>query len=123
MESHEHMAQADYLMDIADHPLIADNLQLQSEVLWGAATQMVKAVAKSSLLPCESHRELFRAVRECARRTADASLLREFDNIEELHVNFYNGELSSDAVADLYDDTTGFVAKMQRILNASNPAA
>ena len=123
MEPLEHMAQADYLIDVSDDPLIAANLQLQSEVLWGAATQAVKAVAKSNNLPCGSHRELFRAVRECARRTEDAYLVREFGNIEKLHVNFYDGEMGSDEIARHRRTTTRFVAKMQRIINASNPTA
>lgn len=122
MDPLEHMAQADYLTGIAEHPLIAANLPLQSEVLWGAAAQAVKAVAKSSNLPSESHRELFRAVREFARRTADADLLPEFGNIEKLHINFYDGEMDAAEIARHHRTTTRFVAKMQRILNASYPA-
>lgn len=123
MEPLAHIAQADYLLDVADHPLIAANLPLQSEVLWGAATQVVKAVAKSNNLPCGSHRELFRAVRELARRTADADLLPDFGNIAKLHINFYDGEMDAAEIARHHRRTTQFVAKMQRILNASNPAA
>ena len=116
MDTQEHLAQADYLAGIANHPLIAANLPLQSEVLWGAATQAVKAVAKNSNLPCGSHRELFRAVREFARRTADADLLSDFGHLEKLHINFYDGEMDAAEIAKHHRTTAQFVAKMQRIL-------
>lgn len=118
LEPDDHVRQAHLLLDVVNHPLIAVNPQLLSEVLWGAATQMVKATAKSHNLPSSNHRELFRAVREFARQTADTELLPEFGTIEKLHVNFYDGEMSDAEIEQNRIATFQFVAKMQNILNA-----
>lgn len=118
LEPHDHMRQARLLLGMVNHPLIAANPQLLSEILWGAATQMVKATAKSHNLPSGNHRELFRAVREFARRTADTELLPEFGAIEKLHINFYDGEMSNAEIEQNRVATMQFVAKMQNILDA-----
>lgn len=117
MTPHEHAAQSRFLLDIIDHPLVAANPQLLSEVLWGAATQMVKAVAKTHNRPNHSHRQLFHAVRWIGRNAAhDPDLLNEFGRIEELHVNFYDGEMNRADIAERRSATIQFFAKMQRIL-------
>lgn len=118
LEPHEHVRQAHFFLDVVNHSIIATNPLLLSEVLWGAATQMVKAVAKGHNLPGGNHRELFRAVREFARQTADTELLPEFGAIEKLHINFYDGEMSDADIERNRIATLHFVAKMQNILNA-----
>ena len=89
MESQEHARQSRYLLTSLEHLHIYGNPQLLSEVLWGAATQMVKAVAKRHNLPNGNHRELFRAVREVgANIEPDPDLIREFGRVGQLHENF-----------------------------------
>lgn len=81
---------------------------------------MLKAVAKMSSLPCETHREMFRAVREIgANITPDGELIREFGRAEELHKNFYDGEMSSNEIALRRAMSARFIIKMQRILDAT----
>ena len=124
MDSREHAAQADFLMAVAKQPPVAANRQLRSEALWGAATQMVKAVAKAHNRANRSHRQMFLAVRWIEDNVVnDPELADDFSRIERLHVNFYDGELSNDEIAQLHNATERFVAKMQRILNAADPAA
>lgn len=124
MDPREHTEQAQFLMAAAEQPPVSTNRQLLSEALWGAVTQMVKAVAKTHNRANSSHRQLFHAVRWIGANVSyDAELANDFGRIEQLHVNFYDGELSSDEVADLHGAAVRFVAKMQRILNASNPTA
>ena len=124
MDSREHAAQADFLMAVARLPPVAANGQLRSEALWGAATQMVKAVAKAHNRANRSHRQMLYAVRWIEANAAnDPELADDFSRIEKLHVNFYDGELSNDEIARLHHTTAQFVAKMQRILDAADPAA
>lgn len=66
---------------------------------------------------------MFRAVREFARRSADAELLPDFGRIEKLHINFYDGEMDAAEIAKHHRTTAQFVAKMQRILDAAHPTA
>ena len=117
MEPQHHAAQARFLLDALENDLVIANPQLRSEVLWGAATQMVKAVAKAHGIPNANHRELFRAVRWVGTNLAqDPDLLRQFGRIEQLHVNFYDGEMSADEINDRQCVAKEFVATMQRIL-------
>ena len=117
MEPEDHVRQAFHLLDISDRTLIAANGQLKSEVLWGVATQLVKAAGKQQNLTNSNHREMFRAVRELARRTDDPDLMPQFGDIEKLHVNFYDGEMADNDIAERREVLSRFVAKMQRILN------
>ena len=124
MDSRAHAAQADFLMVAAEQPPVVANGQLRSEALWGAATQMVKAVAKAQRRANRSHRQMIYAVRWLGANTAnDPELANDFSRIERLHVNFYDGELSDDEIDVLHHATGEFVSKMQRILNAADPAA
>ena len=117
MDSREHAAQADFLLAVAEQLPVVANGQLRSEALWGAATQMVKAVAKAHNRANRSHRQLIYAVRWIEANAAnDPELASDFSRIERLHVNFYDGELSDAEIDDLHDATAQFVAKMQRIL-------
>ena len=119
MEPQDHVRQALHLLDISSHSPISTNGQLQSEVLWGVATQLVKAAGKQENLPNSSHREMFRAVRELARRTDDPDLVPQFGDIEKLHVNFYDGEMVENDIAERRLVLTRFIGKIQRILNAT----
>lgn len=117
MNPHEHAAQAWFLLGIVNHPVVVANSQLLSETLWGAATQMVKAVSKTHNRPNHSHRHLFRAVRWIGANVAhDPELIRDFLGIRELHVNFYDGDMSVADIVKHRATTIHFVAKMQRIL-------
>ena len=120
MDDREHAAQATTLLGLVSHPLISGNLQLESEVLWGAATQMVKAVAKAHKLRNNTHRDLFHAVRLIGTTmTNDANLLPEFGRISELHINFYDGEMDAAEIADRSAVVFRFADKMQRILDST----
>ena len=119
MESHEHSQQARFLLNSLNHPLVAGNSQLLSEVLWGTATQMLKAVARTLNIPCGTHRELFRAARDIgANVTSDPDLIREFGRVGQLHENFYEGDMSDTEIAVRHTVALRIVAKMQRILDA-----
>lgn len=81
---------------------------------------MLKAVAKTLNIPCDSHRELFRAARDIgASVTSDPDLIREFGRVAQLHENFYDGDMSATEIAVRHAIALRFVAKMQRILDAS----
>ena len=118
MEFYEHVGQARFLMGILNQPPISGNMQLLSEVMWGVATQMLKAVAKMNDLPCETHREMFRAVRAIGETiTPDVELIREFGRAGELHKNFYDGEMSRDEIVQGRAMAAKFIVKMQRIID------
>ena len=81
---------------------------------------MVKAVAKMHNLPNQSHRDLFRAIRRIGTHIMqDRHLMREFVRINDLHENFYEGEMTDVEIAQRHATTSRFVTKMQQVLDAS----
>ena len=118
MDADDHVVQAQYLLGIVNQPLIIANGQHRSEILWGAATQMVKAVAKTHGLPNRSHRALIGAVRWTGNNLAqDPDLIVDFNHIEELHKNFYDGDMYDAEIEEGSVITARFVNKMQIILD------
>lgn len=81
----------------ASRPLLAqaraeleqgDNRQA-SEKGWGAAAQMVKAVAERREWEHRGHGHLHRAIARLTEETGDEDIRRLFQVANSLHVNFY----------------------------------
>ena len=69
--------------------LEAGDLRQASEKGWGAAAQMVKAVAETRGWLHNSHRSLFVVVREITEEAADPEIHDLFMFPNGLHINFY----------------------------------
>ncbi len=98
--------------------LEAGDLRQASEKGWGAAAQMVKAVAQARSWPHTAHRHLLTNVTELTEEVGDPDVHRLFGSAHLLHINFYENTFNADSVADYLDDVERFVAKMERILDA-----
>ncbi len=96
--------------------LEAGDLTQASEKGWGAAAQMVKAVADERDLTHIQHRHLFVVVEALARETADMELTRLFQLANELHHNFYEDWLSEASVGQGLRDVTRFAGRVERLL-------
>lgn len=66
---------------------------------WGAAAQMVKAVAQRRGWPHDEHRLLVRAIGQLVEETRDEELAQCFNAAGELHRAFYEGYLGQFGVA------------------------
>lgn len=73
----------------------AQNRELRkaSELAWGAVAQALKALAASRGLHLGSHSQLTSFARDLSRSTGDPYFKSEFDCLNTLHVNFYDGTL------------------------------
>lgn len=89
-----------------------------SEKLWGAAAEMVKAVAmKRDLKELGEHRILFEYVSKLDKESPELNLKRLFMTARLLHTNFYEDELSADYIVGIgYKDVIEFIDKMRRLL-------
>ena len=87
-----------------------------SEKGWGAAAQMVKAVAERRGWAHQSHAALYRVVGRLADETGDEEIRRLFDVAGNLHVNFYeNWNTARNVTAGLND--------VERLLDRLEPLA
>jgi len=90
-----------------------DHLQA-SEKAWGAAAQMVKAVAAKAGKELRSHGELWRFVSEIAGE--DRELRTLWRTANSLHQNFYEVWMPPEDVRYAVEDVKQFVEQLKRML-------
>jgi hypothetical protein len=101
-----------YLRDAEDFLAKGDYVQA-SEKAWGAAAQMVKAVAAREGRVLRSHRELHEYVAELSRKVGDREVVRLWLAASSLHQNFYENWLPGEAVKSAMEDVKVFVEKLK----------
>ena len=105
--------QSRVFLALAGDELSRGDLYQAAEKGWGAAAQIVKAVADARGWEHDSHRHLFNIVRRLVDETDDDSLSVLFSEANLLHANFYEGELSPRQVAYHLSHVTEFVNKVE----------
>lgn len=87
-----------------------------SEKGWGAAAQMVKAVAEFRGWLHRHHGLLAQAVEELATETGDDSIVDRFALANSLHVNFYEDVLRSRTVRCHLDQIEALADTLESML-------
>ena len=105
----KYMREAEELLAKGDH------IQA-SEKAWGAASQMVKALAAQEGKEIKSHRELHEYLAGVVERTKDVELRRAWSAAGELHRNFYKAWLPQELVKGYVEDVREFVDKLRKLL-------
>ena len=94
---------------------LADGDLLQaSEKGWGAAAQMVKAVAEARGWNHNGHRQLHQAVERLATETGQPELQSHFSGANTLHQNFYDGLLAA-------EDVRAYLERVERFVELLGP--
>ncbi len=96
--------------------LAEGDLLQASEKGWGAAAQMVKAVAEARGWGHQGHQQLYDAVDRLVAEAGRHELRDRFNAASELYINFYEGSLSAEAVG--YD-----LDQVERLVNQLQPLA
>ncbi|HID90994.1 TPA: hypothetical protein EYP44_03435 [Candidatus Bathyarchaeota archaeon] len=86
-----------------------------SEKYWGAASQMVKAVAAKRGVDIKSHGELHGFVAKLRKEIDDAEIGRLWRSAIALHQNFYENWLPPEMVKEASDDVERFVERLEEI--------
>ena len=92
-----------------------DSLQA-SEKGWGAAAQMIKAVAEERGWEHGSHWLLSEAASKVVQETGDTDIARLYRVASALHANFYEGWLTDDLIEGGLQDVASFVDKLEALL-------
>jgi hypothetical protein len=87
-----------------------------SEKGWGAAAQMVKAVADERGMDHHCHAAVFRAAQVLAREIDDNDTEIQFALASDLHRNFYEETLDRKGVELRLQQVTQFVDRVERLL-------
>ena len=87
-----------------------------SELLWGAVTQQIKALASAYNVVIESHREFFDFLRQFAGELQDPKLYEDFVALNALHRNFYDEVIPADIFPLYYEKTLEFLSRLDDLL-------
>ena len=86
-------------------PELAKGDRLQaSDKGWSAASHAVKAIAEGRGWRHKSHADLFRVVRRLTAEMEQPEIRRLFDVANGLHINFYEGWLGDEDIAERLAD-------------------
>ena len=91
-----------------------------SEKGWGAAAQMVKAIAEHRGWEHKRHAALWRIARGLTVETGDPDIRRLFQVASDLHTNFHENLYDAEFVADSLDDVRLFLDKLEPLLDAES---
>lgn len=108
-------ASHDFMGKAWDYLAAADNPQA-SEKGWGAAAQMVKAVAEERGWPHRSHRLLYDIVEDLVDETGAENLSRWFQAASVLHTNFYENALRPRTVRRNLREVQQLLAELEPLL-------
>jgi hypothetical protein len=92
-----------------------EDLVQTSEKLWGAASLAVKMAAAKRGLKLEKHGSLWSFVSELSKESGDKGIIRAFHTANALHRNFYENEMTKEAVEVALEDIEKLVAKLQSL--------
>ena len=88
-----------------------------SEKGWGAAAQMIKAVASSRGWQHNSHASLYRVIGRLVKETGDDAIHLRFATANALHQNFYENWGDADYVASGLRDVRTLLNRLEPLLD------
>ena len=103
---------ARHLLEQATAEMAQGDVRQASEKGWGAAAQMVKAVAERRGWEHRTHAALFRVVSDLAAEAGDDETRNLFAVANSLHINFYENWNTAENVARHLVDVERFVGKL-----------
>ena len=86
-----------------------------SEKFWGAAAEVIKAIAAKREIDIRSHGEMHRFITTLSKELNDSELLRCFASAGALHQNFYENWLTPEMVVDYSRAVKSLVEKLKRL--------
>lgn len=107
-----------YLNEAKELLMKKDHAQA-SEKAWGAASQIVKALALKRGRELRSHGELWSYVSEIAEETGDVELKRIWGLANLLHQNFYEASIPPNYVELYISDVERFISKIRDLMMGS----
>ena len=96
--------------------LAQGDLQQASEKGWGAAAQMMKAVAQARGWEHARHRHLHRIASHLRAETGDGDIYRFFQVAGSLHENFYENQMATQDIDQSLHDVERLLEKLEAIL-------
>ena len=100
----------------ARQELSAGDLPQASEKGWGAAAQILKAVAEQRGWDHGKHRHLSRVASRLRAEQGDRDVFRWYQVADALHGNFYEDEMEAADIAESLDDVEALIDRLTPLL-------
>lgn len=104
------------LLQQARDELATGDVRQASEEGWGAAAQMLKAIAQQDGEQHHSHAALARVANDVHRQTGEDEIATWFAIAQNLHVNFYENNLSEEFIHIYLNQISLLVNRLDRHL-------
>jgi len=118
MTFQKYQAASRHLLAQSRQELARGDVRQASEKGWGAAAQIVKAIAEQRGWPHRSHAALYDAISHLISETGDVEIRRLFDVAGNLHMNFYEDWNNAENVGGSLNDVERFVDKIEPLVFA-----
>ena len=118
MQTLTYQEAAQQLLAQAFEELVAGDSRQASEKGWGAAAQMIKAIASHRGWKHDSHAALHRVIDRLVKETGDRTIYRRFGTANALHQNFHENWGEADYVAGGLGDVEELLDKLERLLDS-----
>ena len=102
--------------------LEAGELTQAAEKGWGAAAQMVKAVADQRGMDHRSHRDILLVAQALARESGEFDMEVQFAMACELHIDFYEDMFNQMEIERRLQMVRQFVERLERLLDGEGRA-
>lgn len=100
----------------ADKYFSKNEFRKSSELLWGAVTQSIKALASLSNIHIPSHAKFFDYTRSVSKETGDETYHTLFLELNTLHKNFYDEEIPPVDFPIFYKKAISFLKKTEELM-------
>ena len=117
MTTQQYQQASEHFLTQARQELAAGDLPQASEKGWGAAAQMLKAIAEQRGWEHHRHRHYHRAANRLRSEIGDSDIRRFFNSASALHENFYENDMDADLVTESLDDVEALLVKLIPLLN------
>ncbi len=99
----------------AEKAIVAGEYRKASELLWGAVTQQLKALAATRSIVITRHGEFFDFVRQLGAELNDRELYTDFVELNALHRNFYDETIPPDVFPDFYHKAIPYIDRLDAL--------
>ena len=90
-------------------------LRKASELLWGAVTQAIKALASTFGVSITTHNQFFEYTKEIGKETEDKEYYTLFVELNALHKNFYDELIPPESFPMFYEKALLFLKKIDNL--------
>lgn len=87
-----------------------------SELLWGAVTQTIKALASTSNVKIRTHEQFFDYIRDLGKEINDEEIYSLFLDLNALHKNFYDEIIPEKDFPFYHAKAEQFLRKLETIM-------